>query len=308
MSKNTSYPYVQIFGENDEEEPLKLNIWGKAATEMFLPIVKAGGLYKFTGVRVGATKPQFMYGHLPFDLHLYEWGNVELLRGDYKTSGLPLKSPGDINPSTDWRIRCRGVILQNFTRYMRSVPMAYINAFTKDAEVELVGHISLNGSVWDFDVMKWSDVRNSSTMTLDNTSIPPFSTASSAVEKTPPTPQMPPASRFDFDPSSAMRNHHAPSETTSTGSADRRSPGNLPQTPTSTFVGFQTDLRGMVLQVPRWNEAGNYFNFLVSVSHGGKPKVISVVSARMLVSVANDLKRGSSVYLTGEVVNRRRSK
>lgn len=52
-----------------------------------------------------SSKPQFLYGHLPYDLHLYDWGNAELLRGDYKPRGLQLKAPADINPNTDWRIR-----------------------------------------------------------------------------------------------------------------------------------------------------------------------------------------------------------
>lgn len=46
-SKNTGMLYMHVFGENDEEEPLKLNIWGKAATDKFKNIVKPGGVSPF---------------------------------------------------------------------------------------------------------------------------------------------------------------------------------------------------------------------------------------------------------------------
>lgn len=54
---------------------------------------------------MAASKPQFRYGHLPYDFHLYEWGNAELVRGDYHPCGLQLKSPEEINPYNEWRIR-----------------------------------------------------------------------------------------------------------------------------------------------------------------------------------------------------------
>lgn len=61
----------------------------------------------------------------------------------------------------------------------------------------------------------------------------------------------------------------------------------------------------MVVQEPRWDEAGKYFSFLASVVHGGKPKAVSVISAKLLANVAKCLKRGSKVYLTGAIVNKR---
>lgn len=44
-SKN-GFRYMQIFGVNDEEEPLKLNVWGAIATEKFNSIVKPGAVNK----------------------------------------------------------------------------------------------------------------------------------------------------------------------------------------------------------------------------------------------------------------------
>lgn len=98
---------------------------------------------------------------------------------------------------------------------LRSVPMAYINAFTANTEVELVGHIRRNGkkahyfiqiqtvcylgNMWDFDVINWSDVRNSSSLARATVHTGNAHQTVAATPQTPPTPRTPQSEVFAYD-------------------------------------------------------------------------------------------------------------
>lgn len=140
----------------------------------------------------------------------------------------------------------RGTVVQTFSRYMRyssglngmlrvrsdlqlqvtlrSVPMVYINSFTQNTEVELVGHMRRTGAVkppvnkmhfltlgnvWDFDVINWSDVRSSSSLARSNATSCNAQPTMAFTPPTPPTPRTPQTHEFSFDtPKSSRASAH----------------------------------------------------------------------------------------------------
>ncbi|KAH7670029.1 hypothetical protein AAVH_42749, partial [Aphelenchoides avenae] len=166
---------------NDEEEPVKLLIWGEQITDMRQSL-KQGAAYRFLGLDVkGVYNARYGFGHLPVELTFRMESQVEMVRPVYHIQGLPLVHEADIDPCSSWRIRVRAVVTRQFSRYyqgdtglsgdvvvgrslrmqvvLHNVPMTYANAFTVGTEVEMKGHISLKGQLVDFDA-QWEDVCN----------------------------------------------------------------------------------------------------------------------------------------------------
>lgn len=63
-----------------------------------------------------------MFGQLPFDFNLNDWGDVVFLRGDYKLAGLPLTPAAEIAAETAWRLRKYAT---NRTNYWGSIIWGY---------------------------------------------------------------------------------------------------------------------------------------------------------------------------------------
>lgn len=57
----------------------------------------------------------------------------------------------------------------------------------------------------------------------------------------------------------------------------------------------------MILQEPRWETLESHYGLLVSINDGGKTRVVRVVTTQMLSTVADELRRGSNVKLTGQI-------
>ncbi|KAH7718053.1 hypothetical protein AAVH_14464 [Aphelenchoides avenae] len=166
---------------NDEEEPIKLLIWGDQAIDMQKSL-KQGALYRFVGVDVkGEYNRRYGFGHLGVEFTLRLESQVDMVRPVYSIRGLPLVHEAEIDPRSSWRIRVRAVVDRQFSRYyqgdtglsgdvivgrslhmqvvLHNVPMTYANAFTVGTEVEMKGHISMKEQLVEFDA-QWEDVCN----------------------------------------------------------------------------------------------------------------------------------------------------
>lgn len=132
---------------NDEEEPVKLLIWGEQVTDMRNSL-KQGAvrfsctsfnlhfciqLYRFAGLDVkDEYNRRYGFGHLGVEFTLRVESQVDMVRPVYQLRGLPLVHEADIDPRSSWRIRTsrvfgsvnlynnlgvRAVVERQFSRY-----------------------------------------------------------------------------------------------------------------------------------------------------------------------------------------------
>ncbi|KAH7701637.1 hypothetical protein AAVH_31226 [Aphelenchoides avenae] len=281
--------FMHVFGVNDEEEPLRISVWGKT---------RSGYHHREGQDQRAARIPRVVGQRVPGDLR------SRPIAGDYKIKGLPLTPPDEIVPEAAWRLRIRGTVVQTFSRYMRSdlqlqvtlrsVPMVYINSFTQNTEVELVGHMRRTGNVWDFDVINWSDVRSSSSLARSNATSCNAQPTMAFTPPTPPTPRTPQTHEFSFDtPKSSRASAHPQTSVAASPPA------------TNSFTGKKTAIEVMIIQAPYWVKDGNCWSFFASASHDGKPKAIRIVTTQMLAAFAHKMTRGERVILDGDIANTR---